>query len=33
MAKLLTDEAFQKLLFDLLCVWHDVQVLLFDEDS
>uniref|UniRef100_A0A915LBH7 Uncharacterized protein n=1 Tax=Meloidogyne javanica TaxID=6303 RepID=A0A915LBH7_MELJA len=25
MAKLLTDEAFQKLLFDLLCVWHDVQ--------
>ena len=26
MAKLLSDEAFQKLLFDLFCVWHDVQV-------
>jgi len=22
---MLSDEAFQKLLFDLLCVWHDVR--------
>lgn len=22
---MLSDEAFQKLLFDLFCLWHDVQ--------